>query len=159
MPVSCLRIRLMGPAAGVLGLLTVAWSAPVWGQDTCEAVEPGNDLVDTRAIPGGGSITYVTNPHFRCTGDVEIWADSAIVYSAQALSHLIGSARYIDGGRELRANEARYSYEVGRLQAEGGVFVTNSEDGSTVEHGDLIYLRQTDYRDIEEMTVTTGSGC
>ena len=88
---------------------------------------------------------------------MEIWADSAVAYSAQAMSQLIGGVRYRDRTRELRASQARYFTEVGRLQAQGNLRVTNNQDGSVIENGDLVYLRETDYRSEEEMTVTTGA--
>jgi len=125
-------------------------------QEGCRYADDGNDVLQAITTPQGGRVTYITNPHFLCDDGVEIWADSAVAYSEQAMSHLIGAVRYRDGTRELRAREARYFSEVGRLQAQGNVRVINSEDGTVIENGDLVYLRDTDFRDEEEMTVTTG---
>ena len=91
-------------------------------------------------VPGGGVIQYWTKPHFVCADDVHIWADSAVSYSAQSMSHLIGAVRYVDRIRELRADEARYFYDVGRLQAEGNVFVRENDDGPVVE-GESVTVR------------------
>jgi lipopolysaccharide export system protein LptA len=110
----------------------------------------------SQTLPGGDRVTYITNPHLQCEGDVEIWADSAVAYTGQAMSVLIGSVRYRDQARELRSDQARYFSNLGRLQAQGHVHVTNAEDGSVIDNGDLVYLRETDSRDVEEMTVTTG---
>jgi hypothetical protein len=125
-------------------------------QEGCRYADDGNDVQQTITTPGGGSVTYLSNPHFLCADGVEIWADSAVAYSNQNMSQLIGAVRYRDRTRELRAREARYFTEVGRLQAQGDVRVTNTEDGTVIENGDLVYLRETDFRDAEEMTVTTG---
>lgn len=135
----------------VVGLFAVT-TAHAFAQQACDFVEPGNDLLVQRP-----PFTYVTNPHMICEGPVEIWADSAVVNRDQSMSLLLGAVRYVDGMRELNAQEARYFYEIGRLQAQGSVVVTNHEDGSTVEQGDLVYLRQTEYREIEEMTFRTGA--
>jgi hypothetical protein len=125
-------------------------------QEGCRYADDGNDVLQAITTPQGGRVTYITNPHFLCEDGVEIWADSAVAYSEQAMSHLIGAVRYRDRTRELRAREARYFTEVGRLQAQGDVRVTNTEDGTVIENGNLVYLRETDFRDAEEMTVTTG---
>lgn len=137
----------------LLGGLVLWCAAPasLVAQEACEFVDPGNDVVNRRP-----PFAYVTNPHFLCEDGVEIWGDSAVVNSDQAMFRLMGSARYIDGTRELNSAEVRYFYDVGRLQAQGRVRVDNYEDGSTIENGDLVYLRETEYRDVEEMTVTTG---
>jgi len=130
---------------------------PASAQEGCRYADDGNDELNSVAGPGGERITYIRRPHFLCADGVEIWADSAIAYSAQAMSHLIGRVRYRDSARELRSNQARYFSNVGRLQAQGNLHVTNLEDGSVIENGDLVYLRQADYREVEEMVVTTGT--
>ena len=141
-----------------LGMLVAASCAPpLPAQEGCRYAEGGNDELLVRQTPAGDRVTYIRNPHFLCEDGVEIWADSAVAFSEQAMSQLIGSVRYRDRTRELRAQQARYFSEVARLQAQGNVRVTNAEDGSVVENGDLVYLRVTDFRDQEEMTVTTGA--
>ena len=119
--------------------------------------EDGNDVFVRQTLAGGATITYVTNPHFVCDDGVQIWADSAVAYSATSMSHLMGAVRYVDRSRELRADEARYFSNVGRLQAEGRVRVRDFEEGSLIEDGDLVYLRRTAYRPDESMVVTVGA--
>ena len=101
-------------------------------KEGCEFGEGTELFVQTRSS-GGEVIVFVSKPHFVCGDGVEIWADSAVVYAAQSMSHLIGAVRYIDRTREVRADEARYFSDVGRLQVEGNVFVRGNDDGSAVE--------------------------
>ena len=144
-----------------LVLLLIGWPAlaavPLVAQQGCVFGDQGNDLVVTRTIPGSGRITYVTRPHFVCEGGVQIWADSAVAYEERGMSHLIGSVRYVTQDRELTANEARYFSNEGRLQASGDVTVVDEEQGSEIRNGDLVYLPETDFREISEMTVTTAA--
>ncbi len=149
---SGLRRLLLG-AAAAFGL--PLWATEAAAQEGCSYADDGNNELLSQALPGGGQVTYIKNPHFLCEDGVQIWADSAVAYSAQGMSQLIGSVRYRDQARELRADQARYFSDVGRLQAQGHVHVTN-EDGSVIENGDLVYLRETDRREVEDMTVTTG---
>ncbi|HET9949282.1 MAG TPA: hypothetical protein VFQ22_10200 [Longimicrobiales bacterium] len=148
-----------GPAGALLGLACVAAldAAPAAAQEGCVFGEEGNDLYVQRTLPGMGTVTWITRPHFVCEDGVQLWADSAVAYQADQMSHLIGSVRYVDATRELLADEARYFSDVARLQAQGHVRVTNLEDGSVIEHGDLVYLRVAEFRDEESLTVTTGS--
>ena len=147
---------------GLLGLLAaVALLSPAnlegQLQEGCAFGDEGNDVYQRVALPGGETIHYVTNPHFECGDGVRIWADSAVAYSASSMTHLIGAVRYLDRARELSSDEARYFSNVGRLQAQGHVYVKDLQDGSVVENGDLIYLRETDFRPEETMTVTVAA--
>ena len=139
-----------------LALAASATPAGVVAQEGC-ALGEGSTLYVQEQVPGGGTISYFTKPHFECDDGVEIWADSAVAYSDLGMSHLMGAVRYFDRTRELRADTARYFSDLGRLQATGNVFVTDRADGSVIENGDLVYLRLTDFRDEESITVTTGS--
>jgi len=132
-------------------------AAPLSAQEGCECGPGGNDVVNSQTIPGVGRVTYITKPHFICAGGVEIFADSAVAYGDRGMSHLMGAVRYLESSRELRAEEARYFSEEGRLQAEGKVSIFDEAEGSSIENGDLVYLLQTDFRDEETMTVTTGA--
>ena len=125
-------------------------------QEGCGLGEGSSQFVQ-ETIPGEGTISYFSTPHFVCEDDVEIWADSAVTYSADAMSNLIGSVRYIDRNRELRSDNARYFSDQGRLQAQGRVVVIDTADGSEVRNGNLVYLRVTDFRPEEELTITTGA--
>lgn len=142
---------------GVHGVLTGAGAlgSALGAQEGCQFGEGSGDFQSITLV-GGGRITYVGTPHFVCADGVEIWADSAVAYSAQNMSHLIGHVRFLDRVRELRADEARYFSRVGRLQAEGHVFLRDTERGSEIENGRLVYLRQTEFREGEQIDVTTG---
>jgi hypothetical protein len=146
-----LRRILLGAAAALLAPTSVG------AQEGCRYADDGNDELLSSATPGGERITYIRRPHFLCADGVEIWADSAVAYSDQAMSQLFGRVRYRDRARELRSDQARYFSNVGRLQAQGNLHVTNLEDGSVIENGDLVYLREADYREVEEMVVTIGA--
>ena len=125
-------------------------------QEDCDFVAPTRSMVFT-TLTGGATITYLGGPHMLCQEGIEIWADSAVEYSAQRLQHMMGSVRFIDANGELRADEARYFAEQGRLQASGHVFVEDTIQGFTIENGDLLYLRATDFREEPQMTVTTAA--
>jgi lipopolysaccharide export system protein LptA len=122
-------------------------------QEGCEFVYPSGDL-SIVTLAGGNRITYVGTPHMLCSDGVEIWADSSISYAATGLDHLIGNIRFLDNAGELRADEARYFSEQGRLQASGNVFVQDTLEGFTIENGTLVYLRPTDFRKDAEITVS-----
>ena len=122
-------------------------------QEGCEFVYPSGDL-SIVTLAGGNRITYVGTPHMLCSDGVEIWADSSISYAATGLDHLIGNIRFLDNAGELRADEARYFSEQGRLQASGNVFVQDTLEGFTIANGDLVYLRPTDFRKDAEITVS-----
>ena len=128
-------------------------AAEAAAQEGCEFVYPSGDL-SIVTLAGGNRITYVGTPHMLCSDGVEIWADSSISYAATGLDHLIGNIRFLDNAGELRADEARYFSEQGRLQASGNVFVQDTLEGFTIENGDLVYLRPTDFRKDAEITVS-----
>ena len=110
-----------------------------------------------QTLPGIGTVTYIGGAYFSCAGGVEIFADSAVAYQQRGMSELIGSVRYLEADRELRAARAQYFTNEGRLQAQGDVIVVDPENGSSIRDGDLVYLLQTDFRDVSEMTVTVGA--
>ena len=140
---------------GLVGLVA-AWGAasPVAAQDGCVFGEDGNDVLRQVTMTGGEAIFYVTRPHLVCEGGIQIWADSAQAFTSTNLAHLIGSVRYEDPTRTLVSDEARYFSQVGRLQAEGSLLVEDRDQGSTIENGALVYLRETEFRAEESMTVT-----
>jgi len=144
--------------AGLLAVVAIGLgaSSAAAQMDGCEFGERGRNDGNFRTIPQVGPIWYIGGPHFVCADGVEIFADSAVSYENRGLQHLIGRVRYLAPGRELRADEARYFQPQGRLQATGNVSLIDSEAGSTIEHGDLVLLLVTDFRDEETMTVTTG---
>ncbi len=147
---------------GRLGVAVLVAAAPLVpgraaAQDTsqCRFLE-GTANAATSVVPGAGRVSYVSRPRIACSDGVRIQADSAVAYSAQNMSHLIGHVRYRDGTREMRADDARYFSQVARLQAVGHLFVRDFDQGSTIENGELVYLRRTSFRSEEQMTVTRG---
>jgi hypothetical protein len=126
-------------------------------QDGCEFGDEGNDVLRQVTMAGGEAIYYVTRPHMVCDGGIQIWADSAVAFTSTDMAHLIGSVRYEDPRRSLRSDEARYFSAVGRLQAAGSLRIEDRDEGSIVENGALVYLRETSFRSEETMTVTTGA--
>jgi len=126
-------------------------------QDSCVAGNLGRNDVLSSTVPGLGRITYVSGAHFVCDGGSQIWADSAVVYDSRSMSEFIGSFRYVDGDRELLADDARYFFDLGRLQAEGNVSLRDEAAGSSIRRGDLVLMLANDLRDEESMTVTTGA--
>jgi len=152
--------RRRGPVsrAVVRTVLALVAVAPIRAsaQEGCEFVEPTTTMVFT-TLAGGATITNVGAPHMFCADGVEIWADSAISYSTSGMDHLIGGVRFIDDAGELNADEARYFARQGRLQATGNVFVQDTIQGYTIENGNLVYLRETDFRDQPQITVTIGA--
>ncbi len=129
---------------------------PAAAQDGC-ICDPQCDFLVTRTLPGIGSVTYISGVRFLCEGDVRITADSAVAYGDRGYSELLGRVRYRETSREMSADEARYFSNEGRLQAQGNVRVRDDEQGSSIENGDLVYLLETDFREVAEMTVTTGA--
>ncbi|MDX1495446.1 MAG: hypothetical protein R3253_15365, partial [Longimicrobiales bacterium] len=131
--------------------------APVSAQDGCIFGDRGRNDFVSRTLPGLGRVTYIGGPHFDCAGGVQIFADSAVAYDARGMSDLIGSVRYLESGREMRADRARYFTNEGRLQAQGNLLVVDEINGSSIRDGELVYLMETDFRETAEMTVTRGA--
>ena len=144
-----------GRLTATLVLLTCALApSRLSAQELCEFLAPTRSS-NTITLSEGVTITYVGAPHILCDDGVEIWADSAVDYSAQGLQHLMGSVRFLDANGELNADEVRYFSQQGRLQAYGHVFVQDTLQGFTIQNGNLVYLRVTDFREEQQMTVTT----
>ena len=137
----------------LFAIFSSLYASEAGAQEGCEFVYPSGDL-SIVTLAGGNRITYVGTPHMLCSDGVEIWADSSISYAATGLDHLIGNIRFLDNAGELRADEARYFSEQGRLQASGNVFVQDTLEGFTIENGTLVYLRPTDFRKDAEITVS-----
>ena len=148
------RLRVVVVLA-LAGLASVLGAQRAEAQRSCTAIPPMRSL-NSITLAGGGRITYLGLPRLRCEDGVYIQADSAVIYSAQNMSHLIGNVRFVEGSQELRANEARYFTQQGRLSAEGNLFVRDTVRGTEIENGDLVYFRQTEFRDTPQMTVNIG---
>lgn len=156
-PVAAHLARLVPALApGLAAFLLLGGPGPLRAQGaSCEFLD-GTASFNMITLSGGGTISYLGRPRIGCPDGVRIDADSAISYSSQDMTHLLGSVVFRDGTRELRALEARYFPSTGRLQAQGDVRLEDAEDGSVIENGDLVYLRENDFRDRDELTVTTG---
>ena len=146
---------LVAAAAAVAAWFPVAGEAQAGGGATCRFAD-GTTNLNSIVLAGGSRITYVSSPRILCSDGVSIRADSAVAYSSQNLSQLFGNVRYRDDTRTLNADEARYFSQTGRLQASGRVVLRDETRGTRIENGDLLYLRETPYRPLEEITVTTG---
>lgn len=148
-------LRARGLGALMTGALCVGAAGHLAAQSHCQ-FGPGSGSATIDAIPEGGSISRLGHPHFVCDDGVQIWADSAESFSAQNMTHLMGHVRYQDSTRVLRADDARYFSDVGRLQAFGHLFVRDTARGSVIRNGQLVYFLKSDSRTREQMTVTIG---
>ena len=135
-------------------LMLACAAAPASAQDDCVFGNDGNDTFNQVTLTGGDMIVYVTRPHIICAGGVELRGDSAIAYSAQSLFHIIGNFRFDDATTQLTSTEARYFSQQARLQANGNVFVQDTVQGFTINDGNLIYLRPTEFREQAQIDVT-----
>jgi len=140
-----------------LGVVVVGACVPAGasGQSGCQFVDPTRSAQSV-TIPGQGRIWYLGGPAFRCADGVRIRADSAVVYESQNLVLLMNSVRFRDPERTLLSDQARYFTRVGRLQAEGHLVLRDTVRGSVIENGELVYLRKTEQRQEEQITVVTG---
>lgn len=142
-------------AAALLGAAVLTPAAPAAAQASCTWVDPTRN-VTVSSIPGLGQVVYLSRPSIRCTDGVRFQSDSAVAYPSQNLTHLMGSVRFRDGGKELTSDEARYFSRQGRLQANGRVVLRDTAQGSEIRNGDLVLLRKNDLREQDQITVTTG---
>lgn len=149
-----LRPRVRAASAAFLAVSAGVWPGDIHAQEGCRFGDEARSLKSV-TVPNAGRITYISVAHFVCADGVEIRADSAVAYSRDNYSHLIGDVRFWDGGRYLTADEARYWTRQQRLQAQGNLFVRDTVQGSVIENGELVYLRQSDTRTQEQMTVRT----
>jgi len=147
---SAFRHTFVGVAIAAMSVAPVH----VAGQSGACRFGAGTGSFQAITLAGGDRIVYVSRPNIICDDGVRIRADSAVTSTMQNMSHLMGNVRYSDGARQLTSDEARYFSRQGRLQAHGNVFLADTTRGSEIQNGDLIYLRQTSYRDEEEITVT-----
>lgn len=142
-------------AAGLLAVGALLTPGQAWAQGGCESVSPTRSA-QSFAIPGEGTVWYFGRPTFRCGGGVRIQADTAVAWTAQNMTHLMGNVRFVDGGKLLTADEARYFTRQGRLHATGNTLLRDTAQGSEIRHGDMILLRANDIRDADQITVTPG---
>lgn len=107
---------------------------------------------------GAGRVVYLSSPRLSCDGGISIRADSMVIFEASGFNQLFGSVFFEDNTRRLRSREARYFDQVGRLEANGNVELTDKESGDVVEGDNLLYLRADPRlrRQVEELTVWGG---
>ncbi|HSG50137.1 MAG TPA: hypothetical protein VLA43_20090, partial [Longimicrobiales bacterium] len=154
-----LRLRLLVLAAGVLLAGHVAAPAPAGAQEqrvgTCRIL-PGTLRAVGRTV-GGSRVTYVSRPRLACEGGVRINADSLVSFEATGFNQLFGSVFFEDETRRLISRNARYFDQVGRLEADGDVQLTDKASGNVVRGQNLLYLRAVrPSRPTEELTVWGG---
>ena len=146
--------RRAAPVLAAAAALLLLAPPDVEAQAGCVLGDRGRNMVAVRTLPGIGQITYIGGPHFTCEGRMEIFADSAVFYEQRRMIDLIDDVRFLEEGRTLRSETARYFSGEGRLQAQGDVVLVDEEQGSRIEDGDLVYLPRTEFREVAEMTVT-----
>ncbi len=89
-----------------------------------------------------------------CDDGLVIRSDSAVIFPAQRLSRLFGRVSFDEGGRVLTADRADYYSGDERLQAWGTVALEDSAQGSRMEGEQLDYLRASDTRPEQRITMT-----
>ena len=107
---------------------------------------------------GAGRVVYLSRPRLACDGGIAIRADSMVIFEASGFNQLFGNVDFEDRTRRLRSNEARYFDQVGRVEANGAVELTDKDSGDVVEGENLLYLRADPRlrRQVEELTVWGG---
>ncbi len=120
----------------------------------CEFL-PGTNNVEGR-VSGSSRITYVSRPRIRCSDGRYIEADSAVSFESSGYTELTGRVYFQDPDKSLRAQEARYYDNLGRVEATGSVVLTDRQTGNVLRGERLLYLRQSRARSQEELTMTGG---
>lgn len=146
-------LRVAVAFASLLGAVWVS-SAPVEAQTrvgNCRVL-PGTRNAEGRSM-GGGRVVYVQRPRLACEGGIRINADSMVAYEATGFNQLMGAVMFEDESRLLLARNARYFDQVGRLEADGDVELTERESGNVLTGDNLLYLREGFGRQEEELTV------
>lgn len=137
------------PALVLASVLVVA--LPLAGQTTCDLV--GSNYF--RTVQGaGGDIVFVSRPIIRCRDGTRISADSAEIYSARNLSQFFGNVAFHDSTTVLTSGRANFFSREGRLRAWEDVVLTDRQEGSRITGDTLVYLRPTEARPTEQVTVT-----
>lgn len=144
--------------AGAIGGLLI--SAAVIGrgeasaQADCVWLEGSGDLVYQNF--GSTTVTYVGTPRLRCSDGVSVVADSAVFYDASSLYEFLGTVRLDDPETRLDAERVQYFQNVGRIDARDSVRLLRRSDSTSVSGERLEYLRPSQTRPIEQLTVTGG---
>lgn len=106
------------------------------------------DLVESRQTNtiGGGAVTYVGGPVFRCSAGTTIIADSAILVHGTGRADFIGHVRFNEERRSLTSQYAQYVSAERRLMAQQDVVLVDKANGSTLRALSLDYQQQTPQR-------------
>ncbi|MEJ2539338.1 MAG: hypothetical protein P8188_05125 [Gemmatimonadota bacterium] len=144
---------------GLLGPVGPSGASPAQAQQrvgTCRVL-PGT-LGAAGRNQGAGRVVYLSRPRLACDGGITIRADSMVIFEATGFNQLFGSVYFEDQTRRLRARQARYFDQVGRLEADGEVELTDKESGNVLQGENLLYLRADPRlrRQVEELTVWGG---
>lgn len=138
-----------------LSLLAPAAPAAAQQQIGSCRVQEGTRRAVSRTV-SGSTVMYVSRPRLACEGGIRIRADSMVSFESTGYNQLIGSVFFEDETRRLISRNARYFDQVGRLEADGDVELTDKRSGNVVEGQNLLYLRETQARPTEELTVWGG---
>lgn len=153
------RVATLGLAAVALAVGPVLLApAPAGAQETRVAdcrILPGTRSATGRTA-GGARIIFVGRPRLACDGGVRINADSMVAFESTGFNQLLGNVDFEDADRRLLARNARYFNQVGRLEADGDVQLTDKASGNVVRGQNLLYLRAGFGRTEEELTVWGG---
>ena len=118
------------------------------------------DLIDSRRVHSitreDRRIIHVSSPRFFCTDGIHIEADSSITFEATSFTQFFGDVRFHDGIQEILAERAQYSSRTGRLQAQGLVSVTDSDNGSIITGDNLVMIKSRNNRTKNDMTIHGG---
>lgn len=119
-------------------------------------VLPGTRRAVGRTV-GNSRVVYMSRPRLACQGGVRINADSLVSFEATGFNQLFGSVFFEDADRRLVSRNARYFDQVGRLEAEGNVELTDKSSGNIVRGENLRYIRAIPPgRPEEQLTVWGG---
>ena len=136
-------------------LLTVGVPAGLSAQNDCSV-----PFSDRMQILGSGTASevYIFNRvTVVCDDGLVIRADSALIFPGRRLSQLYRNVSFDEGGRLLTADRADYYSGDERLQAWGGVILEDTAQGSRMEGDQLDYLRASDTRPQQRVTMTGSS--
>lgn len=149
-----LRGLLLAAALAVPGIAAPA-SAQQQEVGTCRVLEGTRQVVGRNV--GGARVFYLSRPRLACDGGIRIVADTMVSFEASGYNQLMGNVFFEDEERRLESRNARYFDQVGRLEADGDVVLTDKATGTVVRGQNLLYIRAVrPNRPQEELTVWGG---
>ena len=136
-------------------LLLLAAPLPTGAQGRSCDFDPADYAQITNA--SGESILYFRDPvRMRCTGDVTLAADSAVLNRTRRAIELIGAVVYRDSTNQLTSDWANYLGSIEQLLARGNVVLTDLQDGSVVTGQELQHLREMPGRPRSHVVIRGG---